>query len=168
MRRRLNSEMARSNTSAGLILYRRADGGGLEVLIAHMGGPFWKNRDRSWSIPKGEYGPGEDPLACARREFEEETGHPAPRGEPIELGQITQKSGKRVLAWALEGDLDPARAVSNTCEIEWPPRSGKTIEIPEVDRVEWVAPKVAERRVIAGQQALFDRLTELLDGRAKM
>lgn len=154
--------MARSKTSAGLILYRRTATGELEVLIAHMGGPFWKNRERAWSIPKGEYGPGEDPLVSARREFEEETGHPAPEGEPVELGEIVQKSGKRVLAWALEGDLDPELAVSNTCEIEWPPRSGRKIEIPEVDRVEWVPPEVAADRVIAGQAELFHRLAERL------
>lgn len=150
--------MAKSKTSAGLILYRRAADGRLEVLIAHMGGPFWKNRKRAWSIPKGEYGPDEDPLACARREFEEETGHPAPDGRMLELGEITQKSGKRVLAWAAEGELDPATQSSNRIEIEWPPRSGTRIEIPEVDRVEWVVPEVAKQRVIEGQQELFDRL----------
>lgn len=156
--------MARPGTSAGLILYRQADRGGLEVLICHMGGPFWKHRKRPWSIPKGEYGPDEDPLAAARREFEEETGHPAPGGKPIELGEIVQKSGKRVLAWALEGDLDPAAQSSNRIGIEWPPRSGRRIEIPEVDRVEWVTPEVAKRRVITGQPELFDRLAGLLAG----
>lgn len=154
--------MVRSKISAGVILYRRTAEGEIEVLIGHMGGPFWKNRDRAWSIPKGEYGPEDEPLAAARREFEEETGHPAPQGEPLELGGITQKSGKRVLAWALEGDLDPERAVSNTCRIEWPPRSGRTIEIPEVDRVEWVTPDIAKTRVIRGQEPLFDRLVERL------
>ncbi len=127
-----------------------------------MGGPFWANRKRPWSIPKGEYGPDEDPLDCARREFEEETGHVAPDGEPIPLGEIIQKSGKRVLAWALEGDLDPARQFSNRIEIEWPPRSGRRIEIPEVDRVEWVTPEVARQRVIAAQAELFDRLAARL------
>lgn len=154
--------MARSKQSAGLILYRLTAGEELEVLICHMGGPFWENRKRAWSIPKGEYGPDEDPLDCAYREFEEETGHPPPAGEPSDLGEIVQKSGKRVLAWALQGDLDPDKAVSNTCEIEWPPRSGLKIEIPEVDRVEWVSPKVARKRTIVGQQDLFDRLEELL------
>jgi len=154
--------MGRSKTSAGLILYRRTGDGGIEVLIAHMGGPLWKNRKRAWSVPKGEYGPEEDPLACARREFEEETGHAAPGTEPLELGEIVQKSGKRVLAWAFEGDLDPAAAVSNSCEIEWPPRSGRTIVVPEVDRVEWVKPDTARERVISGQQALFDRLEDRL------
>lgn len=154
--------MASSKTSAGLILYRRTGDGAIEVLIAHMGGPFWRNRKRAWSIPKGEYGADEDPLACARREFEEETGHPAPEGEPLDLGEITQKSGKRVLAWAVEGDLDPATQSSNRILIEWPPRSGRTLEIPEVDRVEWVDPEVAMRRVISGQQELFDRLAARL------
>lgn len=156
--------VAGSKTSAGLILFRRTGAdAALEVLIAHMGGPFWARRKRSWSIPKGEYGPGEDPLACARREFEEETGHPPPEGNPIALGEIVQKSGKRVLAWALEGDLDPAGQFSNRIEIEWPPRSGKRVEIPEVDRVEWVLPEVAGRRVIRGQEEFFSRLLERLE-----
>jgi len=154
--------VGRSKTSAGLILYRRPAAGTLEVLIAHMGGPLWATRKRAWSIPKGEYGPDEDPLACARREFEEETGHPAPDGEPLALGEIVQKSGKRVLAWALEGIFDPAAQSSNRIEIEWPPRSGEKLEIPEVDRVEWVTPKTARKRVIKGQRELFDRLERLL------
>lgn len=133
------------------------------MLIAHMGGPFWERRKRPWSIPKGEYDPGEEPLECALREFEEETGHPPPDGTPVELGEIVQKSGKRVLAWALEGDLDPAAQSSNRIEIEWPPRSGRRIEIPEVDRVEWVTPELAKERVIAGQPELFDRLAQRLD-----
>ena len=145
--------------SAGLILYRRgADG--LEVLIAHMGGPFWAKKERGWSIPKGEVDPGEEPLATARREFVEEVGIAPPGSEPVELGEITQKSGKRVLAWAVEGDLDPGDATSITCQIEWPPRSGRTIEVPEVDRVEWVSPETAKSRVIEGQIPLFERLEQ--------
>lgn len=147
--------------SAGLILYR-LEPNGLEVLIAHMGGPLWAKKERGWSIPKGEIDPGEEPLATARREFVEEVGIEPPAGSPIHLGEITQKSGKRVLAWALEGSLNPADQQSITCEIEWPPRSGKKMTIPEVDRVEWVAPSTAKNLVIEGQIPLFDRLEKLL------
>lgn len=157
--------MARSKTSAGLILYRHATGGGIEVLIGHMGGPFWQNRERAWSIPKGEYGPDEEPLDCALREFEEETGQPPPEGEPLALGEVVQHTGKRVLAWALEGDFDPAVQSSNRIEIEWPPRSGRRIEIPEVDRVAWVTPAEAEPLTVKGQQPLFERLEQLVSGR---
>lgn len=148
-------------TSAGLILYRNGSEG-LEVLIAHMGGPLWAKKERGWSIPKGEIDPGEDPLDTARREFVEEVGIEPPDGSPIHLGEIVQKSGKRVLAWAIEGDLNPGDQKSITCEIEWPPRSGKKIEIPEVDRVEWVAPATAKNLVIEGQIPLFDRLEGIL------
>ncbi len=147
--------------SAGLILYRRRPAG-LEVLIAHMGGPLWAKKERGWSIPKGEIDPGEEPLQTARREFAEEVGVEPPNQTPIHLGEITQRSGKRVLAWAIEGDLDPNDQVSVTCEIQWPPRSGKTIEIPEVDRVEWVSPSTARNLVIEGQVPLFERLERLL------
>ncbi|MBN8866073.1 MAG: NUDIX domain-containing protein [Solirubrobacterales bacterium] len=147
--------------SAGLILYRTGPSG-LEVLIAHMGGPIWAKKERGWSIPKGEIDPGEEPLDTARREFREEVGVEPPAEAPIHLGEITQKSGKRVLAWALEGDLDPAEASSVTCEIEWPPRSGEKMEIPEVDRVEWVSPATARNLVIEGQTPLFDRLEKLV------
>lgn len=151
--------MGSAKTSAGLILYRWRDGE-LEVLIAHMGGPFWAKKKRAWSIPKGEYDDTEDALACAYREFEEETGISPPDGEALDLGEIVQKSGKRVRAWALEGDLDPAGAFSNRIEIEWPPRSGRLIEIPEVERVEWFRPEEAKDRVIAAQGELFDRLRD--------
>lgn len=147
--------------SAGLILYREGPAG-LEVLIAHMGGPLWAKKERGWSIPKGEIDPGEEPLDAARREFREEVGIEPPSGAPIHLGEIVQRSGKKVLAWALEGDLNPGDATSITCEIEWPPRSGRTIEIPEVDRVEWVAPATAKNLVIEGQIPLFDRLEKLV------
>ncbi|MCB0871362.1 MAG: NUDIX domain-containing protein [Solirubrobacterales bacterium] len=147
--------------SAGLILYRVGPGG-LEVLIAHMGGPLWAKKERGWSIPKGEIDPGEEPLETARREFVEEVGIEPPSGAPIHLGEITQKSGKRVLAWAIEGDLDPTRQVSVTCEIQWPPKSGRTIEIPEVDRVEWVAPSTARNLVIEAQGEFFERLEKLV------
>ena len=147
--------------SAGLILYRHGPEG-LEVLIAHMGGPLWAKKERGWSIPKGEIDPGEEPLEAARREFMEEVGIEPPAGSPIHLGDITQKSGKRVLAWAIEGDLDPTEQRSMTFEIEWPPKSGEMIEIPEVDRVEWVAPSTARNLVIEGQIPLFDRLEKLV------
>jgi len=126
-----------SRASAGILLHRRR-GDLREVLIVHPGGPIWAKRDAgAWSIPKGEYADGEDALAAARREFEEELGSPPPPGELADLGEIRQKSGKRVRAWALEGDLDASRAHSNTVVLEWPPRSGRRIEVPEIDRAEW-------------------------------
>src|SRR5579862_3829476 len=126
-----------SRRSAGILLHR-GQGDALEVLLVHPGGPIWTHRDAgAWSIPKGEYVDGEDPLDAARREFEEELGSAAPAGEAADLGEIRQKSGKRVRAWAIPGDLDATGIVSNTFELEWPPRSGKLIEIPEVDRAEW-------------------------------
>src|SRR5215469_7227 len=121
--------------SAGLLMYRRAHG--LEVFLVHPGGPFWVNKDLgAWSIPKGEYTDAEEPLTAARREFLEETGFTA-SGEFLPLGTIQQASGKVVSAWAVEGDCDPARLVSNFCEIEWPPRSRRKIQVPEVDRGAW-------------------------------
>jgi len=142
--------------------------GRLEVLIAHMGGPLWSAKvargKRGWSIPKGEYAIEEQPFDAACREFREETGFEPPDSEPLELGEVVQGSGKRVLAWAMEGDLDPAAASSNVLEIEWPPKSGKRHSFPEVDRVEWVAPSLARDRVIRAQGEFFDRLERLLDG----
>ena len=155
------TQMASRKKSAGLILYRFRENR-LEVLIAHMGGPLWMKKvrkgRRGWSIPKGEYTEGEAAFDAARREFREETGFDPPGSEAIPLGQIRQKSGKRVTAWALEGELDPARAKSNTVTIEWPPKSGKEMDFPEVDRVEWVDPDTARKRIIEGQQELMDRL----------
>jgi len=134
----------------------------------HPGGPFWTGKDvGAWSIPKGEYGEDEDPQACARREFEEETGHPAPDGDPTELGEIRQKGGKLVEAWALEGDLDPATARSNTFPFEWPPRSGRWITIPEIDRVGWFAPDEARQRIKDTQIPFIDRLLDALDDRPR-
>src|ERR1700756_374698 len=122
--------------SAGLLLYSRQSPV-LEVFLVHPGGPFWAKKDLgAWSIPKGEYAAGEDPLEAARREFAEETGF-APDGEFVSLGTIRQAGGKLVSAWAVEGDCDPAQIQSNLCTIEWPPRSGRKIEIPEVDRAAW-------------------------------
>jgi predicted NUDIX family NTP pyrophosphohydrolase len=148
--------------SAGILLYR-GRGDALRVLLVHPGGPAWAKRDLgAWSIPKGEYAGDEDPLAAARREFEEELGSPPPDATARELGEIRQKSGKYVSAWALEGDLDTGAVVSNTCELEWPPRSGRTIEIPEIDRAEWFSLDAARERINPAQVALLDRLGELL------
>jgi predicted NUDIX family NTP pyrophosphohydrolase len=141
--------------SAGILLYRRP-AQGLEVFLIHPGGPFWAKKDR-WSIPKGEYSPDEEPLAAARREFEEETGL-AVDGEFLPLGAIRQPSGKQVTAWALEGDFDPAALVSNTCSVEWPPRSGRQIEIPEADRGAWFSLEAARSKIFRGQEAFLDRL----------
>jgi predicted NUDIX family NTP pyrophosphohydrolase len=143
--------------SAGLLLYRRK--ASLEVLLVHPGGPFFARKDDGvWSVPKGEYEPDEDPLAAARREFAEELGTAPPDGEPIDLGEITQRAGKIVTAWALEGDLDVAAVVSNTFEMEWPPRSGRTAEFPEVDRAEWFDLDAARVKILAAQQPFLDRL----------
>jgi predicted NUDIX family NTP pyrophosphohydrolase len=142
-------------------LHRGRDGA-REVLLVHPGGPFWARRDAgAWSIPKGEYSADEDALAAARREFAEELGVSAPEGEVAELGEIRQKSGKLVRAWALEGDLDVSVVHSNTCEIEWPPRSGKRIEIPEVDRAEWFSLRDAREKINPAQAALLERLSEM-------
>ena len=150
--------------SAGILLYRRGPDGGIEVLLVHPGGPLWARRDEgAWSIPKGEIEPGEEPVAAARREFAEELGSPAPDGEPLELGEVRLKSGKRVVAWGLAGDLDPAVIVSNTFEMQWPPRSGRTVEFPEVDRVQWFAPAEARARLNPAQAPLVDRLLDTLE-----
>jgi len=150
--------------SAGLLLYRRTPDGDLEVLLAHPGGPIWAKRDEgAWTVPKGEFNHGEEAWDVARREFEEETGHPAPAGESIALGEIRQKGGKLVEAWAVEGDLDPATAHSNTFPFQWPPRSGRWITIPEIDRVEWFLPDEARRRIKETQIPFIDRLLEALD-----
>jgi predicted NUDIX family NTP pyrophosphohydrolase len=148
--------------SAGILLFRRrADGP--EVLLVHPGGPYWARKDRgAWSIPKGEHGDGEDPLACARREFEEETGSAPPSGDPVALGEVRQRGGKRVQAWAVEGDFDPARLRSNTFELEWPPRSGRTRAFPEVDRAEWFGVGEAAERLLPAQVPFLERLREQL------
>ena len=156
----------RSRRSAGLLLFRRRPDGGVEVLLAHPGGPVWAKRDEgAWTVPKGEFHDGEEALDVARREFEEETGHPPPDGETIPLGEIRQKGGKVVEAWALEGDLDPATAHSNTFPFQWPPRSGKWITIPEIDRVEWFAPDAARMRIKDTQIPFIDRLLAVLGDR---
>ena len=144
--------------SAGLLLYRRTDAE-LEVLLVHPGGPFWRNKDEgAWTIPKGEFDNGEDPLAAARREFKEETGSAPPDGQCIPLTPIKQKNGKMVHAWAVEGDFDPARLNSNQFETEWPPKSGRTQKFPEVDRAEWFTPEVAKQKMLSGLGGLVDEL----------
>jgi predicted NUDIX family NTP pyrophosphohydrolase len=151
--------------SAGILLYRMA-GGEPEVLLVHPGGPFWAKKDAgAWSIPKGEYEAGEDPLACAAREFEEELGAAPPDAEPVELGAVRQAGGKLVTAWALEGDFDPAGLRSNSFSMEWPPRSGAMREFPEVDRAQWFPLAEAKEKIVPAQGALIDRLAETLAAR---
>jgi predicted NUDIX family NTP pyrophosphohydrolase len=147
--------------SAGLLMYR-GSGPSLELLLVHPGGPFWAKKDLgAWSIPKGEHAPDEDPLTVAQREFEEETGA-RPRGEFQPLGEVVQAGGKRVSAWALEGDFDPGALASNLFETEWPPRSGRKRSFPEVDRAGWFSPEEAGRKILAGQRPFIDRLVELV------
>ena len=148
--------------SAGILLYR-VTRGAPEVLLVHPGGPFWARRDAgAWSIPKGEYEPGDDPRTCALREFEEETGTALPPGELIDLGDVKQKGGKVVSAWAAEGDLDADAVRSNTFTMEWPPRSGRTVEFPEIDRAGWFGVDAAREKLVAAQAEFLDRLLERL------
>jgi predicted NUDIX family NTP pyrophosphohydrolase len=147
--------------SAGILMFRRLRGE-VEVLLAHPGGPFWAKKDlAAWSLPKGEYPEGADAFAAALREFEEETGV-RPAGEFIPLGQARQPSGKLVAAWALEGDCDPAAIKSNTFSMEWPRGSGTVREYPEVDRAGWFALAEARRKILPGQVAFLDRLSQHL------
>jgi predicted NUDIX family NTP pyrophosphohydrolase len=148
--------------SAGILLYRRR-AEAVELLLAHPGGPIWANRDDgAWSLPKGEADDAGDYLEVARREFEEEIGVPPRCNEPQPLGSVTQKSGKVVFGWACEGDVDPTRQRSNTFSMEWPPRSGRIQEFPEVDRVEWFPPETARHKLNPAQAVFVDRLLELL------
>src|SRR6185503_14242401 len=143
--------------SAGLLMFRRKDRD-LEVFLVHPGGPFWAGKDAgAWTVPKGEYVEGEDPLDAAKREFMEETGFVA-TGEFLDLGAVRQTSGKIVSAWAFEGDCDPGKLVSNFCEIEWPPRSKKKMEIPEVDRGAWFTVAEARRASLKSQEPFLDAL----------
>jgi predicted NUDIX family NTP pyrophosphohydrolase len=151
--------------SAGIVLHRAGDGGP-EVLLVHPGGPFWAKKDLgAWSIPKGEYEPDEDPRACALREFEEETGTRLDAADLVELGAVVQKAGKEVSAWAVRGDLDPATVRSNMFTMEWPPRSGRRQEFPEVDRAEWFALDEARAKLVPAQAELIDRLAERVTAR---
>jgi predicted NUDIX family NTP pyrophosphohydrolase len=152
--------------SAGIVLHRRAPDGSPEVLLVHPGGPFWARKDDgAWSIPKGEHGEDEEPLAAARREFAEELGvAPSGGAEPQPLGEVRQKGGKVVTAWALAGDLDPAQVVSNTFELEWPPRSGRRQTFPEVDRAEWFGLDRARVKLLPAQHPFLDALAALLGG----
>ena len=153
-----------SRQRGGLILHRRG-AAGLEVFLVHPGGPFWAKKDLgAWSIPKGEFAPGDDPLVTARREFVEETGYEAPGGDVVALGTAHQAGGKTVHAWAVEGDCDPAALRSNTFAMEWPPRSGRRQEFPEVDRAAWFPLEEARRRINPGQAPFLERLQSLLTG----
>jgi len=150
--------------SAGLLLFRHT-GGGLEVLLGHMGGPFFAKRDAgAWTVPKGEYQPEEETAwDAARREFQEELGLAPPDGEAVALGEVRQTGGKTVTAWAVEADLDPATISPGTFRMEWPPRSGQTREFPELDRVEWFGLDRARDVIVKAQAAFLDRLAEHSD-----
>ena len=148
-------------TSAGLLLYRTGAAGDVEVLLVHPGGPFWAKKDAAaWSIPKGEYDSSEDPLAAAVREFTEELGSAPPDGDDVELGALRQSSAKTVTAYARAGDFDATSLRSNTIEIDWPPRSGRKLEIPEVDRAEWFDLASARVKLVKGQVPFLDVLVE--------
>lgn len=148
--------------SAGLLLFKR-DAGEVRVLLVHPGGPFWRKRDQgSWSIPKGEYVDGEDARVVALREFEEETGVAPPAGNLTALGEVRQAGGKIVTAWALEGDIDPEKIVSNNFEMIWPPKSGKTQSFPEIDRAGWFGLEEAGEKILDGQRPFLERLAAAL------
>ncbi|MFE3854118.1 NUDIX domain-containing protein [Streptomyces griseorubiginosus] len=148
-------------TSAGLLLFRHTENG-LEVLLGHMGGPFFARRDAgAWTVPKGEYEPeSESAWDAARREFQEELGLPPPDGEAVPLGEVRQTNGKVVTAWAIEADLDPATVVPGVFSMEWPPKSGRMQEFPELDRVEWFGLERARAVIVKAQAAFLDRLAE--------
>jgi predicted NUDIX family NTP pyrophosphohydrolase len=148
--------------SAGILMYRRGRPAP-EFFLVHPGGPFWARKDAgAWSIPKGICDPGEEPLAAAEREFAEETGF-LPTGEFVPLGEFRQRSGKIIIAWALEGDVDPTLLRSNLFTMEWPPKSGKQAEFPEVDRGAWFAAEVAADKIVPGQRPILAALLARLD-----
>jgi predicted NUDIX family NTP pyrophosphohydrolase len=156
--------VAARTSSAGILLHRRGERG-TEVLLVHPGGPFWARKDAgAWSIPKGELDGDEDPRACALREFAEETGTRLPDSALDDLGSVKQKSGKVVFGFAVAGDLDPATLVSNTFELEWPPRSGRMQAFPEIDRAEWFGLDAAREKLNPAQAAFLDRLEARLAG----
>jgi predicted NUDIX family NTP pyrophosphohydrolase len=149
--------------SAGLLMYRRPALGPVEVLLAHPGGPYWRSKDAgAWTLPKGEFEEGEDGLSCAMREFREETGC-APMPPFAALGEVRQKSGKRVSIWSFEGDFDPVDLHSNLFEMEWPPRSGRLRQFPEVDRIEWYSLHAARAKLLPAQVPFLDRLAQALN-----
>lgn len=149
--------------SAGLLMFRRAPGGAIEVLLAHPGGPYWRRRDEgAWTIPKGEFEAPEEALDAAQREFLEETGI-APQPPFVAVGEIRQKGGKRIQAWAFEGDADPARLLSNEFEMEWPPHSGQRQRFPEIDAIAWFSPDQARTKMNPAQTEWLDRLAQALD-----
>ena len=149
--------LAMVKRSAGLLMFRQKDNG-VEVFLVHPGGPFWVGKDAgAWMIPKGEYSEEEEPLEAAKREFREETGF-EPAGDFVDLGTVKQTGGKLVQAWAFEGDCDPAKLVSNTCMVPWPPRSGRMIEIPEVDRGAWFSLTAARSAILKSQSPFLDAL----------
>jgi predicted NUDIX family NTP pyrophosphohydrolase len=149
--------------SAGLLMFRRR-GADIEVLLMHPGGPFWAKKDNgAWSIAKGEYLQGEDALAVAKREFEEETGA-RPQGDFLPLGDVVQAGRKVVTAWGVEGDFDPATLVSNRFELEWPPKSGRKASFPEVDRAQWFSPAEAQQKILPAQRELISRLMDAIRG----
>jgi predicted NUDIX family NTP pyrophosphohydrolase len=148
--------------SAGILMYRRTSGG-IELLLAHPGGPFWASKDAgSWSIPKGEYGEDEDALVAAKREFAEELGSAPPSRPFLDLGAIKQPSRKVIAAFAVEGDFDPATLASNRFELEWPPRSGRAQSFAEIDAAQWLTPSEAREKIQPGQAEFIDRLLESL------
>lgn len=156
---------AAARTSAGLLLHRLGPAGP-EVLLGHMGGPFWARKPHAWTVPKGEPLPGEDPHATALREFAEEVGVPAPAGEDVDLGEVRQRAGKVVRVWARAGDLDlgaPRGPVSEVT-VDWPPRSGRTVTFPELDELRWVPVAEARELVVAAQAEFLDRLLAHLSG----
>jgi predicted NUDIX family NTP pyrophosphohydrolase len=154
--------------SAGLLLYRRGEGGELEVMLGHMGGPYWARKDAAaWSIPKGQREEGEEALVTARREFEEEIGQPPPDGEVVALGDVRQSGGRKIVeVWAIEGDIDVSSIDSSNFEMEWPPRSGELREFPEFDRAAWFGVEAARERIVKAQAAFLDRLVELVGAAA--
>jgi predicted NUDIX family NTP pyrophosphohydrolase len=158
-----SGKRAAGKRSAGIVLHRVRKTAP-EVLLVHPGGPLWARRDDGvWSIPKGEYAADEDALAAARREFAEELGVEPPAGPVHELGEVRQKSGKLVRAWALRGDLDASRVASNTFELEWPPRSGRMLEVPEVDRAAWFTLEAAREKINPAQIPLLERLANMIE-----
>ncbi|MFI1224804.1 MULTISPECIES: NUDIX domain-containing protein [unclassified Streptomyces] len=162
--------MSTGRRSAGLLLFRIREGGGerdVEVLIGHMGGPFWAGRETAaWSVPKGEYGPEEGAEAAARREFAEELGVPVPAGDWIGLGESRQRNGKTVTVWAVKAELDVASVVPGTFTMEWPRGSGVQQEFPEMDRFAWCTPEQAAERLVAGQRVFVERLRTQVRGAA--